>query len=125
MINPFIYNSREYFSFIYKYNDQNSHAIDTILYRFGFNFRDIEDYLFLYPKSDTYGKKRSLDRLELYDISPVNEKCFILINKYKKCIEITFKDGFINQTECYLFDETNKDKVAEIDKIMGGGEAAA
>ena len=106
---PFIYDSREYFSFIYKYNDQNSHAIDTILYRFGFNFRDIEDYLFLYPKSDTYGKKRSLDRLELYDISPVNEKCFILINKYKKCIEITFKDGFINQTECYLFDETNKD----------------
>jgi hypothetical protein len=37
-------------------------------------------------------------------------KCFILINKYKKCIEITYNVGnIIDLNECYLFDESNKD----------------
>ena len=109
--NPFKYDGNEYISLTYNYDDKiNNNAIENILYRFGFNFRDIEEYLFLYPNTDTSYTKKKIGKVDIYEIKPNNEKCFILINKYKKCIEITFKDGFINQTECYIFDETNKDK---------------
>ena len=92
------YNSKSYISSTYDYNkDNNKNSIEMVLYRFGFNFRDIEEYIFLYPDLEDEENEEKI-------------KCFILINKYKKCIEITFysisKSIDINQ--CYLFDETNK-----------------
>ena len=50
-----------------------------------------------------------LKNLEI-EINPEYEcKCFILIHKYKKCIEITIKgDKTIDTNECYIFDVSNK-----------------
>jgi hypothetical protein len=109
---PFIYKDNQYISLNYDdENSNNDNNITLLLSRFGFDFRDINEYIFLYPNTSTSNNKY-FNKVDLYDIKPNNEKCFILINKYKKCIEITFTDNpnnSINMNECYIFDETNKD----------------
>jgi hypothetical protein len=100
--------------------DNNDNNITKLLNRFGLNFKDLNEYIFLYPdSSQTKLGKTSCDQfmsregMLYYNIKPNNEKCFILIHKYKKCIEIKFTDNpdqSIDINNCYIFDETNKDK---------------
>ena len=121
---PVIYNDKQYLSLTY-YDENNindmkyvsNNNITFLLYRFGLDFRDIHEYIFLYPIAGM--KERPITSSEkentntIYDIIPNKEKCFILIKKYKKCIEITFNDdpnNSIDINNCYIFDETNKDK---------------
>ena len=102
----FLYQKKKYLSLTCS-DTENNNNITLLLYRFGFDFRDIDEYIFLYPNiQETFSISD-----ELYNIQPNNEKCFILINKYKKCIEITFKNNpnnSIDINQCFIFDETNK-----------------
>ena len=100
------YKSETYLSLTYFNDTQHNNNIKILLSRFGFDFKDIEEYIFLLPKNNL---NEELDIFTLKDDDYSKIKCFILINKYKKCIEITINhDHKIEIDECYIFD--NKDK---------------
>jgi hypothetical protein len=72
--------------------------INLILSRFGFNNYDADNYFVLFPEFCINEKK-----------TESANKCFLLIKKFKKCIEINFNsEHMVDINNCYLFDEHTK-----------------
>jgi len=96
----FMYNGIRYFSCINFYSYQNfSNRLELVLYRFGININDIDEYLFLF-KSDHLIHNTD----DLYMNSNLTTNFYILILKKRKCIEINFIDGRVDINNCYIFD---------------------
>jgi hypothetical protein len=113
---PIRYEGEKYLSLTY-YDGHNSDVcnnnITFLLYRFGLHFKDIDEYILLYPTEGIQQKQittKDFRKNTIYEIIARKVRCFILIKKYKKCIEIAFKDdpnNAIDIDKCYIFDETN------------------
>jgi len=113
---PILYDGDEYLSLTY-YDGCNidvcNNNITFLLYRFGLHFKDIDEYILLYPTEGIQQKEittKDFRKKTIYEIIARKVRCFILIKKYKKCIEIAFKDdpnNAIDVDNCYIFDETN------------------
>ena len=107
--NIFNYNASDFILFK-NINEGGSNGFDIILSRFGINYDDMHKYTILFPEKCL--KKSPNAFLEsYYDIKiSNNNKCFILINEYKKCIEIGFDvNGYVDINNCYIFDKDSKD----------------
>jgi hypothetical protein len=97
----FLHNGVEYYSINF------SKHISLILLRFGISSIDTNNCIFLISKENyTKYESRTTDFFIL-------DKCFILIMKYKKCIELSFNsDQTIDQKNCYIYEDyTNKHKL--------------
>lgn len=79
-----------------------------ILSRFGINLKD--KYILLFD-NEALIKSTTSNTCEINLKYNNSYKCFVVIQKYDKCIEITFnKDNKVDKNECYLFEKINKDK---------------
>jgi hypothetical protein len=116
--------------YIYKYKDKFYNSVITkftynslkiILSRFGFHFLDILNYNLLFPCDMLIHQEDGTYKIKLHKEKKIIEfKCFILLNKFQKCIEITFNNNkitseyIVDLNNCYLFDKfikNNKNKL--------------
>jgi hypothetical protein len=104
----YIYNNIKYYSTetLSAFN-----PLKVVLSRFGFHTLDLIYSTLLFPLN--YLRRENDDE---YNLSPASGelediKCFILLNKFKKCIEITFKAYIrykVDTNNCFLFDKLTK-----------------
>jgi hypothetical protein len=90
-------------------------GIRLALLRFGFNFNDISNYLFLVSEKCLTKREKKVsfsfmpnvyNDPSLYEFNENNGNILILIHNYMKCIQIEIKNKQINK--CYIIDKNSK-----------------